>query len=282
MLTYLLQLVDQTGDSNLVGAWTVMAAGWGWAFLFALARLTGLVVLSPVFGQRGVSIWFRIGLAVSLAGVVAPLLLGHDLVAVPSDLCEGAVRLGTEFVAGSLLGFGVLFVFAGLRLAGELIDHQAGVAVQEVFDPSGSGTTTASGQLLTFVGTMSLLCLTPGQGHLQIVATLIDSFASTPTPAFMSAEGIVLWITHVGRGSLFLALQAAAPVLAAGMIVSWATAALSGSAGGESISATVLGVPLRVVLSLFILAAALSGTTDALLSRIEGLLHAFPKAFIQV
>jgi flagellar biosynthetic protein FliR len=279
MLSHLLRWVDQNCDPNLAGGWTILAAGWGWAYLFALARVLGLVMLSPIFGHRGVSIWFRIGLAVSLAGVATPVLLAQGVTGVPSDGWAAAVHAGTEFVIGALMGVGVLAVFAGLKLAGELVDHQAGVAIQEVFDPSGAGTSTSSGQLLTVVGTLSLLCAFPEHGYLKIVAALLDSFLSTPRVPLTSAGGAVVWISHIGQESLSLAVQIAAPVLATGVVVSWGIAALGGAAGSDSISATILGIPLRVVLSLLILAVALSGMADAFLIRMEELLRAFATEF---
>lgn len=276
MLNDLLTTAERGIDSNLTGPWVVLAVSWGWAFLSALARLMGLFVLSPVFGQRGVSVWLRAGLAVCLSVVIAPLLLSRKFATVPSDGWDAGTQLGGEFVMGALLGFGVLFVFAALKLAGELIDQQAGAAVQEVFDPLGTGTSTLSGQLLTVVGTLSLLCAGPGNGHLQIVATLLDSFEAIPAQAVWSGEGAVVWIGYLGRQSLSLALQVAAPVLAAGVIVSWGIAASGGGARGGPVSTTLFGLPLRVALSLVILTVCLTGMTDVFIAQLEALVGAFP------
>ena len=273
MLQHLFQFVET--DPSVLPPWLTSAAVWGWTLLTALARLTGLMMLSPIFGQRGVSIWLRLGLAGCLALLVTPVLASRGLVTLPADGWVAVAHLGGEATLGALLGFGVLFVFAGLKLAGELIDQQAGAAVQEVFDPHSGGTTTPSGQLLTIVGTLAFLCVSPGDGYLRIVSTLFDSFETISTNVVWTGTGVVTLLSELGQTSLSLGLQVAAPVLAAGVIVSWGLAQLGG-AGGSPQATTLLGLPVRIVMSLGILTLCLSGAVGTLLSSIDTVLDRFP------
>lgn len=272
MFQNVLQLVDT--DPAAFAPWLTAAALWGWTFLSALARLTGLVLLSPIFGQRGVSFWMRGGLTVCLALLVAPVVGSRGLIRLPTDGWTAAAHLGGELTLGALLGFGVLLVFAGLKLAGELIDQQAGAVVQEVFDPHSGSTATPSGQLLTIVGTLALLCVSPSEGYLRIVSTLFDSFTIIPAHVVWTGTGVVRLLCELGQTSLSLGLQVAAPILAAGAIVSWGLNVL-GESGGSPQATTLLGLPVRIAMSLGILTMCLTGATEALLASFHTVLNHF-------
>jgi flagellar biosynthesis protein FliR len=273
MIADLLQFVQS--DPTAIAPLTPLATLWVWAGLSVLARLLGLLLLSPLFGTRGVPLSLRIGLGLSLTLIITPAIVFTGSVPLPADALTAAAHLASEFLVGALLGFGVMFVFAGLKLAGELIDQQAGAAVQEVFDPHSGGPSTTSGQLLTIVGTLALLTVAGGDGYLRIIATLLDSFRLVPADVVWSTAGVVRLIGDLGQTSLALGLQVAAPVLAAGAIVSWGLAQLGG-AGGSPQSTTLLGLPVRVLLSLGILTLCLSGAADAVLTEINGMLDRFP------
>jgi flagellar biosynthesis protein FliR len=262
-------------DPALLAPLTPVATLWAWAGVSVLARLLGLLLLSPLFGSRGVPLSLRIVLGLCLALIITPTIIATGILTLPADMMNAAADLAGEFLVGALLGFGVLFIFAGLKLAGALIDQQAGAAVAEVFDPHSGSPSTTSGQLLTIVGTLALLTVAGGDGYLRIIATLLDSFRLVPADAAWNTSGVLRLIADLGQTSLALGLQVAAPVLAAGAIVSWGVAQLSG-AGGSPQSTTLLGLPVRVLLSLGILTLCLSGAADAVLTAINGTLDRFP------
>ena len=274
MLEDYLQYVER--DPDVMSSMKMMVAGWGWIFTTVVARLGGLFAFSPVLGQRGVSIGTRVALTMCLAFVITPPLMGRGHTPLPHDAWDAFLGIGGEFVIGALLGCGVLLLFAGIKLAGELIDQQAGIAMQEVFDPSGPGNVTGSGQLLTIVATLAFLCTIPGNGHLLIVSTLLDSFFTLPSTGDWSPPSLVLVISQFGRMSLSLGLQVAAPVLAAGAIVAWSVSAISQGSSPSPYAITMLGLPLRIVLSLTVLVMCLSGMTEAFLASVDHALQQFP------
>lgn len=266
MIAALLQYVQS--DPTGIAPFAPVATLWAWTGLSVLARLLGLLLLSPLFGTSGVPLSLRVGLGLCLTLIITPTVIAAGVAPLPADALTAAAHLVGEFVVGGLLGFGVLFVFAGLKLAGGLIDQQAGAAVAEVFDPHTGSPSTTSGQLLTIVGTLALLTVAGGDGYLRIVATLLDSFRLVPADVAWNASGVVRLIGELGQTSLALGLQVAAPVLAAGAIVSWGLSQLS-STGGSPQSTALLGLPVRVLISLGILALCLSGAADALLIAVH-------------
>lgn len=261
-------------DLAALSTMTPLVTLWGWTALSVLARLLGLLLLSPLFGTSGVPLSLRAGLGLCLTLIITPTVIAAGVAPLPADALTAAAHLVGEFVVGALLGFGVLFVFAGLKLAGELIDQQAGAAVAEVFDPHTGGASTTSGQLLTIVGTLALLTVAGGEGYLRIVATLLDSFRLVPANVAWNTSGVVRLIGELGQTSLALGVQVAALVLAAGAIVSWGLSQLS-STGGSPQSTALLGLPVRVLISLGILALCLSGAADALLIAVNASLERF-------
>lgn len=272
MLADLLQMVS--AESPRLPPWVALGAAWGWTYLTVAARLGGLFAIGPLFGHRSVSVVLRLGLVLCLALVVTPMLAVRTPPMLPAGGWEAVCLLASESLIGALLGLGVAFVFAGLKLAGELIDLQTGAAIQDVVDPMSGETLGPGGRLLTILGTLALLSTAPADGHLMIVSALLDSFLTVPPAALWPGTKAITLLSTLGQASLTLGLQAAAPVLATATIVSWGVAVLSTGSDSRPEMAASFGVPLRIVVSLAMVAVCLSGITDAFLTTFADVLHA--------
>ena len=102
-------------------------------FLILLARLTGISFI-PLFNTRNIPIQWRVFFLMSLT-FFAWLLGFADDFTVNLQLPAYVMVIVTEVLTGIALALVVQFFFAGVQLAGQLIDLQMGFGIMNVVDP---------------------------------------------------------------------------------------------------------------------------------------------------
>ncbi len=172
-----------------------------WPFLRALALFTAL----PVLGTRSVPTRVRIGLAAFIALAAQPSLPLSPEVALDSPLAMMLVV--QQLVIGLSLGFAVRLVFAAVEFAGELIGLQMGLNFAGFFDPLSAATATASSR---FFGTTVAWLFIVANGHLLVVAALVQSFSAFPVApepfAFLHQVQPQRWGAEIFSTGLWIAL----------------------------------------------------------------------------
>ena len=172
-----------------------------WPFLRALALFTAL----PVLGTRSVPTRVRIGLAAFIALAAQPSLPPAAVVALDSPLAM--LLVVQQLVIGLSLGFAVRLVFAAVEFAGELIGLQMGLNFAGFFDPLSAATATATSR---FFGTMVAWLFIVANGHLLVVAALVQSFSAFPVGpepfAFVRTMLPHQWGAEVFSTGLWIAL----------------------------------------------------------------------------
>jgi flagellar biosynthesis protein FliR len=145
-----------------------------WPFLRALALLSAL----PVLGQRVVPVRIRIALAFFVA--LAAQASMPEVATPQLDSPAALMLVAQQVLIGVSLGFAVRVVFAAVEFAGEAVGLQMGLNFASFFDPATAAQTTTSGRLF---GSMVALLFIVVNGHLAIIATLIQSFQAFPVSA---------------------------------------------------------------------------------------------------
>jgi flagellar biosynthetic protein FliR len=185
----------------------------------------------------------------------------------PANVADYA-RIGvTEFAIGLALGLGVTTLLSGLQLAGELIDQQTGIALSEIFNPGFEELDgSVTGRFLFLFGTTAFLLMTPLDGHLLLLSALVETFQTLPVAeATITAPSIDL-LSGLVHASLVLALQVAAPVLAAMSLVALSMGFLGHTV--PQVNVFVIGFPIRAAANLGILALTFSGGAATLVETL--------------
>jgi flagellar biosynthetic protein FliR len=276
----------------------------------AMLRWLGLLLAAPILGPAGVTVRMRMVLAAALAAMTWPAVAptgsaphvtvngtvaaenatdspprsaeSSSLVARPTGprpmSHPGGLRvvdLSTaclgELVIGLALGFGIRITLTGLSLAGELIDQQAGLGLAQVFDPASGGEATITGQSLLWTALAALLLLEPLGGHLLLAGAMLDVFEVLPVAAAVSLETLSGTLVALAQQSLVLALQVAAPLLAVMSLVTLASGWLARTT--PQVQLQVIGIQLRGLVSLLVLALSASGMTRVAVERIVELME---------
>src|SRR5262245_3626493 len=101
-------------------------------FTLVLARLSGLVMTAPIFGSQDVPVQVRGFLAFALAILITPLQSASGFQP-PEDLLNYAIVIAAELIIGLALGLGLMLLFSGIQLTGQIIAQMGGMSLADVF-----------------------------------------------------------------------------------------------------------------------------------------------------
>ena len=172
-----------------------------WPFVRVLALFSAL----PVLGQRMVPARVRVALAALIVIASQASLPPMPQLALDSPLAF--LLIAQNVLIGLALGFAVRIVFAGVELAGEMIGLQMGLGFASFFDPASGGQTNAASR---FFGTVIALLFIVINGHLLVIAAVVQSFHAFPVGpepfAFLRMVQPQVWGTEVFALGLWIAL----------------------------------------------------------------------------
>jgi flagellar biosynthesis protein FliR len=187
--------------------------GWLTAFLWPFTRILALIAAAPVFSNKSLPTRVKIGLAAFTTLIVAPTIGPMPQVTVFS--ADGVWILANQFLIGIALGFVMQVVFGIVSTAGELMGLGMGLGFATFFDPQSASNASAVSSVLNMFATLAFLAF---DGHLQMIAALVETFQSVPVSAnVLAAPG---WRMLAGWGSVIFSsgLLLALPVVVALLI----------------------------------------------------------------
>ena len=238
-----------------------------WPFLRALALFTAL----PVLGTRTVPARVRIALAAFIALAAQPSLpvLGPGA-EVALDSPAALLLVVQQLVIGLSLGFAVRLVFAAVEFAGELIGLQMGLNFAGFFDPLSASAATASSR---FFGTIVAWLFIVLNGHLLVIAALVQSFTAFPVGpepfAFLHQVQPQRWGAEIFSTGLWIAL----PLVTMLLFVNFVLGAISRVA--PQINIFAIGFPVTLGVGLLGLLLTLPALSTPFTMTLERLLEQF-------
>ncbi|WP_374538655.1 flagellar biosynthetic protein FliR [Chitinimonas taiwanensis] len=212
-----------------------------WLSLLAwpLFRILGIFATDPFFSSRTIPGRVRLGLALMLTLLVAPLLPPLPDIAVVSPL--GVLILVQQILIGVAIGFTMRLVFASVEMAGHLAGLQMGLGFASFYDPQ-HGTNTAV--VAQFTSLLTLLLFLAMNGHLVVIETIVHSFALLPISAEpIKPAGFKLLVDAAGQ-IFVLGVLLSLPVLGALLITNLSIGVMSRAAPQFNVFA--VGFPLTL------------------------------------
>lgn len=218
-----------TVDSVLLSTWNLPL------FLLILFRLGGLLLSAPIFGGGHLPLPFKVGLALTLALSLYPLLRtsalpGYLSPHVPSG--QGIepfslfLSIVGEVTVGVVIGLAARFLFVGVSLAGELSGVQMGLGIANVVDPQFPQHASVVAQFMEIVTVLTFLML---QGHHALLEAIWASFESIPPGTFSgaAAAGAAPVLVSLFGKSLVLAVKISSPIMVAVLLTNVAIGLLA-------------------------------------------------------
>lgn len=146
-------------------------------FVLVLSRVSGLMMIAPVYGTREVPVKVRALLTFALTVLISPLPLAGEVSQPPVAMIDFLVYVGAEVLIGYLLGMGVWLFFTGLQVAGQLIAQVGGQSAAGVLNPTLGSQTPMSAQLFYLFCLAVYLII---GGHRVLMAGLLETFRTLP------------------------------------------------------------------------------------------------------
>lgn len=216
-----------------------MDLGWE-GFLLVIGRMSGLFIVSPVFSGRQIPIQVKILLILFLSGMVTfinPIRAGVPI----TNSGMFLLALGLEILVGYTLGFVAYVIFAGIQLAGQLMDMQMGFGIVNVIDPQSGTQVPLIGNFQYLAAIMVFLGM---NGHHLLLRALNDSYQLIPVLGASFDGQILEFIMEMGAYMFVIALKLAAPVVAALFMADLALGFIARTV--PQMNVFVVGLPLKI------------------------------------
>lgn len=180
-------------------------------FTLVLSRLSGLMMTAPIYGTQDIPMQIRALLSVALAVLLLPSQW-HVPIDYPGTTLNYLVFIGAELLVGLCLGLGVVVLFSGVQVAGQLIGRVGGMMLADIFDPATGASVPLVSRMMMLVATAVFVCI---GGHRVVMAALLDTFESIPPGSASVPTSMADTFVTLMHESFVLGIRAAAPVVTA-------------------------------------------------------------------
>lgn len=233
------------------------------AMTLALVRVSGMVALAPFFSSASLPMRMKAVFVGAVAFLLAPLVAA--LPHAQTSLSYAAI-LG-ELAVGLVYGLSLALLNEMLLFAGQVAGLQLSFSLVNLLDPGTNIETPLMGELFQLMGTLVVI----GAGLDRILlASMVRSFRAVPLGCFSMAPATPMILVHAAAGIFLAALELAAPVLAATLLVD-VSVALLGKLSPQ-LPVMMLTVPLKTLIGFAIFSGSLALWPRFIEARFAGLL----------
>lgn len=269
-----------------------------WAVLLVGARLSGVFLIGPLFGQKVIPMHIRLLMIIlmtviltpvaapSAAGAAAASLLPPEWSHVtsnlsvdqsqPNSLFELIAGLIAELGIGSMLGAVVMMIVAALRAVGQILDRQTGFTAGGVLNPGldseGGGPTTQ------LIAATSLVVLFVTDMHLEVLTNLLETFRAVPVGQLEISKIDRTLMSDLLQMSFVLAIRVTIPMLALMTVVSLGLGMVQRST--PQLNLFSVGLPVRIIVHLMFVAWLLPGLASGMAGAIPTMLNRVTQSLV--
>lgn len=225
----------------------LFAVGSPQTLVLLAARVSGLVLIAPVFSAKTVPTLIKTCVIILLTALLQPMALAQTTV-VPQITPETFVG---EILVGLAIGLGAALLVGAATVAGDLMGMQIGLSGAAVLDPMNNTSENVIGTFSTLFATTMMLAV---DGHLVMIDAIARSVHAAPIGGGLHAVGMLAMVKSASV--LFgLGLQFAAPVLAAVLVANTALAILTRAA--PQLNVLSVAFPVQIGIGLVALGASI-------------------------
>ena len=242
------------------------------AYALVLLRITGFVLIAPVYGSRMIPDRVRAAMILVVAAMIFPIVRSHA----PAEMTLSTVVGGAvgELMVGIAIGLALSILLTAAEAGGVIIGRQAGLRIGQSFDPMGNRQSSLVGQV--YAVTLTLMFLMAG-GHRAAMAALLDTYTVIPLLSFRLDESVLLLFIEMLTAALVVGLRLAAPATIALFLTGTAMGFLSRTMPQMNILS--VGFTVRAFVAIAVAALALIACEDLLLDAIWDALELTRLAF---
>lgn len=233
---------------------------------FILMRMSGLILLNPVFGRQNVQ-------DIVIGGFI--LVLSYLIfVSTPvpefyvTGILEYVMLLLREFIIGYIMGFVMSLFFMVVTYAGEIIDMEIGIAMTKIFDPQSNSSVAVTGLLYNSIFMLLFFAV---DGHLAFLKIILTSGEVVPYGGVMLNVNISMAVLDLFYECVTLAVKFAMPILAAELLAEVGTGVLMKAI--PQINVFAINIQMKIFVGFFLLLLFCSPIGDFLQKLMHAMLN---------
>jgi flagellar biosynthetic protein FliR len=216
-------------------------------FVLIFARMSGLMVAAPIFGETTVPPQVRAGLALLVSLVFYPIVAAPKLGADP-QLLQIVHLVVVETGVGLLIGFSARLLLAGVEMAGEVAGFQMGLGLVNVVDPTFQNQVSLVAQTMTLFATLILVTM---DGHHLFIQALASSYTLVPAGTAILTQNALATMTMLCGQIFVIGLKVGAPLVVSVLAANFAMGLMARSV--PQMNVFVVGFPFTIGLGLVFL-----------------------------
>lgn len=192
------------------------------SFFMVLMRISTMLMLMPIFGDKSVPATVKILLSLTFSAVLFPILKANGVINImdahiwSETTGKLIMTLISELMIGIGVGFASQLVFQSIHVAGDFIAQMMGFSMASMYDPHQETQTMVMGQFLSALGMLTFLAL---DGHHMIFKAIVETFHLIPQGHFVINEAFKNSLVHLVGNTLLFGLQLSAPMAACMLLV---------------------------------------------------------------
>lgn len=232
-------------------------------FTLVLSRVSGLLATAPLLSTPESPMQFRALLAAALSMLVLPAQWNVSIPE-PGSLVHFLVLFGSELLIGLCLGLGLMILFSGIQLAGQLVSQVGGLMLSDIFDPAMGESVPLFSKLLSLLATAVFVLI---GGHRMVMAGLLDTFQTIPLGSCSVPFSITDAFVTLTTQSFALGLRAAMPTVTALLLATLVLGLISRTLPQLNIMA--IGFGLNAMLTFGVLSLSLGAAVWVFQEQLE-------------
>ena len=215
-----------------------------YTFLLVFARVGGVIAAAPLLGNHAIPRVVRAGFALIFSLSLTPMV-SAKVGPVPHHLLLLAGGVLKDALFGLSIGFAARLLFAAVEMAGYFVDTQMGFGFINVINPFSQ---QQSSILSLFQYQLAITVYLLANGHLALLGSVADSFATVAPGAVNPHGDIALTMTTLLRTMFVLGVRLALPASAVLLVVDLAFALVARAV--PQMNVFIVGMPAKIIIGL--------------------------------
>ena len=219
-------------------------------FVFTLVflRISALLIMIPVIGERTVPLRVKGGLAILVSLLVFPAAgVNINSFQTGDEILALAIAMIGEVMIGIVIGLTTKIIFAGIQFAGEMIGIQIGFSIVNVIDPVSSSQVSI---IAEFQYLIALLIYLAVDAHHTLIFAIVDSYRIVSPFSYHFSGSLVKHIIMLSRELFILAIKISAPIMAVLLFTNVALGVVARTV--PQINVFIVGFPVQIAVGLIV------------------------------
>lgn len=226
-------------------------------FSLVLMRMSGFILLNPIFGRKTIPGIVKSGMVIVLTVVVYSFSEG-TIIEINTPIAY-ALLLLKEFAAGYVLGFVMQLFEMVITFAGGVIDYQMGMSMATIYDPQSNTQIPLTGQIFYIYGMLLFFAV---DGHLVLMRILLTSAQVVPFGEIAFTTNMAQAMLDIFSQSILLAIKFAFPLIAVEFLTEVGVGILMKMI--PQINVFVINIQAKILIGLIMLVFLFSPMSDFL------------------